>query len=131
MGWKTHGKAIAMGLAAVVMAGVTAYRVVAGDGVTPSEWVTVVIAVLGTVNVWAAANVPSFAKAKTFVAAVFVVLSVLQTSITGGISGDEWLLLVLQFLGAVGVAAAPSRSTLAVNAPNGSTSAVYQSGGTI
>jgi hypothetical protein len=112
MSWKTHGKSIAMGLAAVAMAGVTAYRAVAGDGVLPSEWVTVVIAVFGAVNVWAAVNVPAFSKAKTLVAALFVVLSVLQTSVTGGISGDEWLLLILQFLGALGVVAAPAVSTL-------------------
>lgn len=119
-----------MGLAAAVMAGLTAWRAVQSDGVTPSEWVTVTIAVFGAVNVWAAANVPAFSKAKTFVAALFVVLSVLQTSITGGISSDEWVLLILQFLGAIGVAAAPSLSTLDIRAMGGSTSAVYRSGGT-
>jgi membrane-bound ClpP family serine protease len=109
--WRTYGKSIAMGVAAAVMAGVTAYRAVSGDGVTPSEWVAVVLAVMGAANVWAAANIPAFAKAKVFVAALFVVGQVLQTSITGGISADEWLLLVIQFLGALGVVAAPSRST--------------------
>lgn len=111
--WKTYGKSIAMALAAAVMAGVTAYRAVSGDGVTASEWVAVVLAVMGAINVWASANVPAFAKAKTFVAALFVVAQVLQTSITGGITSDEWLLLVIQFLGALGVVAAPSRSTAA------------------
>lgn len=109
--WKTYGKSIMMAAAAIVIAGITAYRAVAGNGVTASEWVAVVLAVMGAANVWAAANVPAFVKAKTLVAALFVVGQVVQTSITGGISADEWLLLVLQFLGALGVAAAPSRST--------------------
>lgn len=108
--WRVYGKSIMMGLAAVVMAAVTAYRAVAGDGVTASEWVAVVLATMGAVNVWAAANIPAFVRAKTLVAALFVVGQVLQTSITGGITADEWLLLVIQFLGAVGVVAAPARS---------------------
>src|ERR1700755_233045 len=116
--WKTYGKSIAMGLAAVVMAGVTAYRAVAGDGVTASEWVAVVLAVMGAANVWAAVNVPAIVKAKTLIAALFVVGQVLQTSITGGISADEWLLMVLQFLGALGVVAAPSRTTASAAAIN-------------
>jgi hypothetical protein len=110
-----------MGLAAVVIAGVTAYRAVAGDdNVTPSEWIAVVIAVMGAVNVWASANVPAFSKAKTFVAALFVVAQLVQTAITGGITADEWMLIVIQFLGALGVAAAPAVSTLTARevAPN-------------
>jgi hypothetical protein len=116
MNWKTHGKSIVMGVGAVVMAGVTAYRAVSGDGVTPSEWVAVVLAVMAGINVWAATNVPAFSRAKTIVAAVFVIGNLLQTYITGGISGDEWILLLIQFLAAVGVATAPAVSTLtAVN----------------
>jgi hypothetical protein len=127
--FKTHGKSIMMGLAAVVIAGVTAWRAVAGDNnVTPSEWVAVVLAVMGAVNVWAAANIPAFARAKTVVAAVFVVGQLVQTYVTGGISQDEWMLLIIQFLGAVGVAAAPAVSTLTAQqvAPN-----KFVAGGTV
>lgn len=99
-----------MGAATVVMAAVTAYQAVQPNGVTSSEWVTVVIAVAATINVWLAANIPAFTKAKTLVAAVFVVLNVLQTAVTGGIDSSEWLLLVIQFLGALGVSVAPSVS---------------------
>lgn len=98
------------------MAGVTAYRVVASDGVTMSEWIAVTLAVMGTINVWATANVPAFSKAKTLVAAVFLVGNLLQTYITGGISSNEWLLLVIQFIGALGVTVAPSVSVLALSA---------------
>jgi hypothetical protein len=115
MSWQTHGKTLAMGAATVVMAAVTAFRVVNGDGVVDAaEWITVTIAVASTINVWLAANVPAFSKAKTVVAALFVVLNLVQTFITNGISPDEWLLLLLQFLGALGVAVAPSVSKLAV-----------------
>jgi hypothetical protein len=112
MYWKTHGKSIAILLATLVMAGVTGYRAVAADGVSASEWVLVVIALAGTINVWATANVPAFAKAKTLVGAVFLVLNLLVSYITGGISGDEWMLLVIQFLGALGIAVAPAVSSL-------------------
>jgi hypothetical protein len=112
MGWKTYGKTIAVLLATLVMAGITAYRAVAADGVSASEWVLVVIAVAGTVNVWATANVPAFAKAKTLVGAIFLVLNLLVGFITGGISGDEWMLLAIQFLGALGLAIAPAVSSL-------------------
>lgn len=118
MSWKTHGKSIAMLLATVVMAGIAGYRELSADGMTPSEWVTVVIALFTTITVWAAANVPSFARAKTFVAAVGLVLNLLVSVIVGGITGDEWLLLAVNFLGALGVAVAPAVSTLTPNPAN-------------
>lgn len=113
MSWRTHGKSILMGLGAVIMAAVAAYREVADSGVTLSEWVIVVIAVFGAINVWAAANVPAFARAKTAVAALFVVLNLLVGFLTDGrLTGDEITFLVIQALATLGVAAAPSVSTL-------------------
>ncbi len=115
MSWRTHGKSILMGAGAVLMAAVAAYREVSANGITLSEWVTVVIAVFGAINVWAAANVPAFSKAKTAVAALFVVLNLLVGFLTDGkLTGDEITLLVIQALATLGVAAAPSVSTLAV-----------------
>jgi ABC-type branched-subunit amino acid transport system permease subunit len=114
MNWNTHGKSIMMGLGAVVMAAVTSYQAVAGNGVTLSEWVTVVIGVFGAVNVWAVANVPAFSKAKTLVAALFVVLNLLVGFLTDGrLTGDEITNLVIQALATLGVAAAPAVSVLA------------------
>lgn len=118
MTWKTHGKSLAMLLATLVMAGLLSFRDLADDGVTASEWVLVVTALFTTFTVWAAANVPSFSKAKTVVAAVGVLLSLLVGFLTDGhLSGDEITLLVIQVLGAFGVAApfVPSVSTLAVS----------------
>ncbi len=107
--WKTHGKSLMELLGALVMAGIVAYQQVATDGVTWSEWVMVVIAVAGVINVWAAANISHFDKAKLFVSAVFVVLNLLVGILTDNrITGDEWLLLAVQFLSTLGVAGAPA-----------------------
>lgn len=109
MSWKTHGKTIAALLGAMVMAGVVAYQQVASDGVTISEWITVVIAVFGVAVVWASANITGFSKAKTIVAALFIVLNLLVGFMTDNhLSGDEVMLLVIQFLSALGVAGAPA-----------------------
>lgn len=109
MSWKTHGKSLMELFGALVMAIIVAYQQVATDGVTWSEWVMVVIAAAGVVNVWAAANISHFDKAKLLVSAVFVVLNLLVGFLTDNrITGDEWLLLAVQFLSTLGVAGAPA-----------------------
>ena len=114
--WQKYGKSLAMLLAAIVMAGITTYRQVADQGVSPSEWVTVIIGAFTVITVWAAVNVPAWSKAKTFVAAVMLVLNLLVGFLTDShLSSDEMLLLVVNFLGALGVVAAPAVSTLAVS----------------
>jgi uncharacterized membrane protein (UPF0182 family) len=110
--WQKYGKTYAMLIATLVMAGLASYRALAVDGMTPSEWVSVVIALFTTITVWGAANIPSFAKAKTLMAAVGLVLNLLVSLIVGGITSDEWMFLAIQFLGALGVAVAPSVSNL-------------------
>lgn len=107
--WKKYGKSLAMLLGTLAMAVFGAYREYATDGISPSEWVLVVIAAFTVVNVWLAANLANFAeKTKTLVAAIGLVLNLLVSLITGGITGDEWILLLLQFLGALGVAGSPA-----------------------
>lgn len=107
--WKTHGKALAELAGAVVMAAVVVYQQIASNGVTMSEWIMLVIAVFGVVNVWATANISRFDKAKLLVSAVFVVLNLLVGILTDShITGDEWTLLVIQFLSTLGVAGAPA-----------------------
>lgn len=109
MSWNSHGKTIAELLGAVVMAGVVTYQEVVADGVTMSEWVMVVIALFGVANVWAAANITGFTKAKTIVSALFVILNLLVGFLTdGALSGNEVMLLVIQFLSTLGVAGAPA-----------------------
>lgn len=114
MTWKTHGKSIVMLLATIVMAVLALLREVGSDGMSPSEWVTVVIAVFTTVTVWGAANVPGFENAKTLFAAIGLALNLLVSLIVGGITADEWMLLAIQFLGALGVAGAPAVKQVAV-----------------
>lgn len=109
MSWKTHGKTIMELLGALVMTIIVAYQQVATDGVTWSEWIMVLIAAAGVLNVWAAANITGFSKAKLLVSAVFVVLNLLVGILTDSrITGDEWLLLAVQFLSTLGVAGAPA-----------------------
>lgn len=97
-----------MGVATLVMAVLLALRDAWADAnITASEWVLVVIAGFGILNVWGAANIPGFAKAKTFMAAVGVVLNMLVAFIIGGLTGDEIALLVIHFLGALGVVVGP------------------------
>jgi hypothetical protein len=109
MSWKTHGKTIMELLGALVMAGIVTYQQVALDGVTMSEWVMVVIAVGGVATVWAAANISGFDQAKTLVSALFVVLNLLVGFLTDSrLTGDEILLLAVQFLSTLGVAGAPA-----------------------
>jgi len=109
MSWKTHGKTWMELLGALVMAGVVTYQEVLGGGVTLSEWVMVVIATFGVLNVWAAANITGFEKAKLLVSGVFVVLNLLVGMLTDSrLTGDELMLLLIQFLSTLGVAGAPA-----------------------
>ncbi len=108
MTWRTHGKLILMGLATLVMALIAVYRDVAVGGITSSEWVTVVIAGFAVIVTWASANITGFEKAKTFVAAVMLVLNLLVSVIVDGVTTDEAMFLAIQFLGALGVSTAPA-----------------------
>jgi hypothetical protein len=109
MNWKTNGKALMELLGAAVMAGVVTYQEVVAGGVTMSEWIMVVIALAGVANVWAAANLTNFDKAKTLVSVLFVVLNLLVGFLTDSrLSGDEIMLLVIQGLSTLGVAGAPA-----------------------
>lgn len=109
MTWKTHGKTYMELLGALVMAGVVTYQQVALDGVTLGEWVMVVIALGGVVNVWGTANLSTWTAAKTLISAIFVVLNLVVGFLTdGALSSGEIMLLVIQFLSTLGVAGAPA-----------------------
>lgn len=109
MSWRTHGKTILELLGALVMAIIVTYQQVVSGGVTMSEWVMVAIAAFGVLNVWAAANITGFEKAKTLVSAFFVVLNLLVGFLTDShLTNDEILLLAVQFLSTLGVAGAPA-----------------------
>jgi hypothetical protein len=105
---RTKMPAIFMGVAAVIMAGLTVVRnAMADQYVSAEEWVLVVIAIAGAFQVWGGANIPGFAKAKTFFAVLTGVLALLVTLISGGLTVDEIILLVLEAGGILGVLAGP------------------------
>lgn len=105
---RTKAPAIFMGVAALVMAGLTVVReAMADQHVSAEEWVLVVIALVGVAQVWGAANIPGFARAKTFFAVVTGVLALLVTLISNGLTVDEIILLVLEAGGILGVVTGP------------------------
>lgn len=110
MSWKVSGKAWMELLGALVMAGVVTYQEISADyNVSLGEWVMVVIAVFGVVNVWATANISGWGGAKLLISAVFVVLNLLVGMLTDGkLDNSEIMLLVIQFLSTLGVAGAPA-----------------------
>ena len=103
-------------LGAVAMAGAS----YATGGITTDEWIQIAIAATTAAGVWAAANVPQFTWAKTFIAVLLAVLSLLVSYITDGISAAEWWNLLVAALTAAGVYALSNRtSTDAVTTRSG------------
>lgn len=103
---KTYAKFIAQ----VVAAGLTALVLaLSDDRVDTSEWINVVIAVLGAVGVVVAGETltGAWSYAKTWVSAATVGAIFLQSAITDGVAGSEWVQLIIVVLGALGVAVAP------------------------
>lgn len=89
--------------------------------VSTEEWIQVTIAGATALGVWAAANVPTFTWAKTFVAVVLAVLNLLVAYITDGISTAEWLNLAVAALTAAGVYALPNKAPAGVQVRSGPT----------
>lgn len=106
---KTYGKFLAMVVATVLTAVLAA---MAGDNVvSATEWVNVAIAGVGAAAVFTAPNIPGAAFTKSVLAVLTAVLMVLASAIVGGVSTTEWMQIGLAALGAVGVYAAPYKTT--------------------
>lgn len=102
---RKYGKAVAELAGALVMAFILTYQELAGNGVTPGEWVLVIIALFGVVNVWLTSNLAGWGDYKLYVSAVFVVLNLVVGFLTDSrLSGDEIMILIVQFLSTLGVA---------------------------
>ena len=93
----------------------TVQQVNADNVITASEWVMVGLQALMAFNVWATANLPQYEKMKTYVAAAIVVLQLLVASITGGLTTNEIINLVIAFVAALGVAFTPQPITTVIN----------------
>lgn len=101
-----YAKFIAI-VAATVISGIIA--AMAGDSIiSPTEWVNIAILGVGALGVFAAPNVPGAAYTKSILAVLAAVLTVLASSIIGGISTTELLQIAMAGLGALGVYAIPN-----------------------
>lgn len=103
-----YGKA----LAAVLFAALTAaYAALSGDNhIDPDEAINVFIALATAVGVYVVPLDARWGWGKTAVAVVLSVLQVLTTVILGGVGSNEWIMLALAALTALGVGVAPARS---------------------
>lgn len=92
----------------VLVTALTAVAAVLSGGITSAEWVTVAIATVGALSVFAAPNVPGAAYTKSILAVLTAVLAFLVTAITGGINASELIQIAILAAGAVGVYAFPN-----------------------
>lgn len=103
-------------LGLLVMAIVTTIQQVNADGhVSASEWVMVAVQAVMAINVYLTANLPQYSKMKSYVAAVIVVLQVLVASISGGLTTNEIINLIIAFVAALGVHFTPQPVTTVIN----------------
>lgn len=106
---KTYGKAVWAALYAVA---VVVIPLVSDDRrVSGPEAVAVAIAACTAVLTWLVPLVPTATWIKSAVGAMLAGLQVLATVLDGGVSGNDWLLILAAAAGALGIAAAPAFST--------------------
>jgi predicted xylose isomerase-like sugar epimerase len=103
-------------LGLIVMAVLTTIQQVNADNViTASEWVMVALQALMAFNVWATANLPQYASMKSYVAAAIAMVSLLVSLITGGLTTNEIVNLIITGLAALGVIFTPQPITTVIN----------------
>lgn len=102
-----YGKMVAA-VVATVLSGIVAATT--GDGVVDAqEWVNVaILGVGGAAGVFAAPNVPGARYTKAIIAALMAALTVLASTILGGVDHVDVMQMVIAALGAVGVYAVPN-----------------------
>ncbi len=95
---------------AAALAFVTAIQAFISDGnVTQQEGVQIAIAFFTALSVYAVPMI-GYPEAKTTIAVILAVLSVLTTAIVGGLDAGDMTGMVLAALTAVGVAGTPAAS---------------------
>lgn len=95
-------------IVATVLSAITA--AMAGDGiVSAQEWVNVAILGVGAAGVFTAPNVPGARYTKSILAVLAAVLTVLASTIVGGVGTVEIIQMILAGLAAVGVYAVPNK----------------------
>jgi hypothetical protein len=109
---KQYGKAIAATLGAVAM---SLYVALTDNHVTTLEWVLAGQAWIGAAGVYLVPLAPQYRWGKTAVAALFAGSEVLVLAIPGGVTGHEWLGIVIAIGAASGVAGLHSVSANGVS----------------
>lgn len=90
------------------------------DVVTSAEWVNVAIAGVGALAVFTAPNVPGAAYTKSILAALSAVLTVLSSSLVGGIQTTEIIQIGVAVVGSLFVYLVPNRGqTVSYDSPAG------------
>lgn len=106
-GVKKYLMAIIMVVVAIVQA-VIAY---ATDGFAQDEIVQIAVIAAGAIAVWWVPNFPRWPWLKTGVGAIIIGLNLALQLIEGGITTEEWYMIGVAVLGAVGLIAAPKPIT--------------------
>lgn len=115
-GLRRYGMAIIM----VVVAGAQAVIAGATGGFATDEKLQIAVTIAGAVVVYIVPNVPQWPWAKTGVGAVIVGLNLAQQLLAGGITPEEWLMIGVAVLGALGLLVNPNvLSTSSVSVPAG------------
>lgn len=73
------------------------------DGMSVEDYVVVGSAGLAAVGTWLVPNTPTLAAAKLWVNALVLGAGVLVPLLAGGVSGEEWMTVVIAVLTAAGV----------------------------
>jgi hypothetical protein len=100
----------------VIMSVFTGLQDVLTDRViTSQEWIQVAIQLVMVLNVYLAANLPGYERAKFYVAAVIAGLQALYTLVPGGVDLTEGINLVITILAALGVTLVPRPMTRTID----------------
>lgn len=100
-----------MAIIMVVTAVVQAVIAYATDGIAQDEWLQIAVIGAGAIAVWWVPNFPQWPWLKTGVGAIIVGLNVALQLIEGGITPEEWYMIGVAVVGALGLIAAPKPVT--------------------
>lgn len=78
------------------------------DGMSMEDYVIVGAAGLAALGTWLVPNTPALATAKTWVNALVLGAGVLVPLMLGGVTGEEWVTVLIAVLTAAGVYAVPN-----------------------
>ena len=79
------------------------------DGMSLEDYVTVGAAGLAALGTWLMPNTPALATAKTWVNALVLGSGVLVPLLLDGVTGEEWVTVLIAVMTAAGVYAFPNR----------------------